>query len=440
LVAWSFLDDPFLGGEIGFGWTQAMILGAGLVLGLSSLLPRTLAGHVLTVFLACFVALLISELALRMVLGPKYYPPFELDDKYLYKLVPGASREYRHAPENGGGSVLYHVNSAGFRGPELRDRSPSVPRVVVYGDSFIQAEFSELADTFPAQLAEQLKQRLGVPVETINAGVAGYGPDQALLRMQDELSVLQPDVVVLAVYSGNDFGDLVRNKLFTIDEEGFKRIQPPPSIEPVMRRNMEISRYDSIIKKILKRASETALGYEKVAPTGAWAERLSRLEDEYREVVEGDRVVRALLTDDYTSDLAFLPESPQAKFKVALMRGVLAEAKQLTDSAGVALVVLIIPHPIDVTGGNHVTGSVDPEEFPLYDPTRLTRTVRAIADELNIPHVNLFDVFQRRGADALYLKGVDDHWNSTGQAVAADIVADYLVGICLLSAPSCAER
>ena len=36
--------------------------------------------------------------------------------------------------------------------------------------------------------------------------VVGYGPDQATLRMNDELPRYQPDVVVLGVFAGNDFG------------------------------------------------------------------------------------------------------------------------------------------------------------------------------------------------------------------------------------------
>lgn len=432
LVVWAFLDDPFLGGEIGFGWTQAVLLGCGLALLASTLLRKAWAGTVLTVFVSCFIALAVGEVTLRLLLGPSYYAPFQLDDKYLYKLIPGATRDFRHAPVNGGGIVRYQVNDQGFRGPPL-DRDPDGLRLVVYGDSFIQAEFSTLEGTFPTQLAANLERSLGRPVEAVNAGVAGYGPDQALLRMEDELPWLKPDLIVFSIFSGNDFGDLVRNKLFRMGPDGFEANTPPPDLDPVLRRNMEISPYDSILKKILKQAATALQGTPDYSP-GGWPERLTRLEAEYREyVLDGNNVVTALLTDDYTSDLAFLPDSPQARYKVDLMTGILDRVEDVANRFEVPVVVLIIPHPIDVTGGNHITGSVDRSKYPQYDPARLTATLEHIADAAGLPNVNLFESFHQHGANGLYLEGLDDHWSDQGQAVAAAELAAHIVHQGLMS-------
>ena len=51
-------------------------------------------------------------------------------------------------------------------------------------------------------------------VQVVNAGVAAYGPDQACLALEADLAAgLDPDLVVLCVFAGNDWGDLLRNKL-----------------------------------------------------------------------------------------------------------------------------------------------------------------------------------------------------------------------------------
>ena len=44
------------------------------------------------------------------------------------------------------------------------------PRVVVYGDSFVQAEFSRLEDTFAERLKARLVGRFGREIEVVNAG------------------------------------------------------------------------------------------------------------------------------------------------------------------------------------------------------------------------------------------------------------------------------
>src|SRR5262249_36170994 len=76
-------------------------------------------------------------------------------------------------------------------------------------------------DTFPAKLEGYLKERTtGKDVEVINSGVTGFGPDQSLLKMSQEIDVYHPSVVVLQIFADNDFGDIVRNRLFDLDRDG----------------------------------------------------------------------------------------------------------------------------------------------------------------------------------------------------------------------------
>src|SRR5439155_6628510 len=57
-------------------------------------------------------------------------------------------------------------------------------------------------------------------IEVINAGVDGFGPDQSLLRFEQEVDVYQPDIVVFHIFADNDFGDIIRNRLFDVDPSG----------------------------------------------------------------------------------------------------------------------------------------------------------------------------------------------------------------------------
>jgi len=93
------------------------------------------------------------------------------------------------------------INSFGLRGPELTAVPPGGLRVLALGDSWTSGLEVEENETYSAVAASLLSQRLGVPVQVINAGVRGYGTDQAWLFYQERLKQLHPDVV-LYYYTG----------------------------------------------------------------------------------------------------------------------------------------------------------------------------------------------------------------------------------------------
>jgi hypothetical protein len=93
------------------------------------------------------------------------------------------------------------INSLGLRGPELTAVPRGGLRVLALGDSWTSGLEVEENETYPAVAASLLSERLGVPVQVINAGVRGYGTDQAWLFYQERLKQLRPDVV-LYYYTG----------------------------------------------------------------------------------------------------------------------------------------------------------------------------------------------------------------------------------------------
>ena len=86
----------------------------------------------------------------------------------------------------------------GSRRDPLAGSALRSPRIVAYGDSFTFGEDVGDGETWPHLLAA----RLGEPVA--NFGVAGYGPDQAVLRLRRYLEQgNHPEVVILGVLSEN---------------------------------------------------------------------------------------------------------------------------------------------------------------------------------------------------------------------------------------------
>ena len=154
------------------------------------------------------------EFALQLTFPEKLVSPFEFHPQYIYSLKPNYSGKFTRLEVNGGEVRTWKSNRQSYRGNELRVEANF--KIVVYGDSNIQAVFSRLEDTYTSKLENYLKRVSGKDVEVINAGVMGYGPDQNLLRLAAEADKLQPDMVIFHVNPANDFGDLLRNRLFDV--------------------------------------------------------------------------------------------------------------------------------------------------------------------------------------------------------------------------------
>ncbi len=432
LAFWAWSDDSLLGGGAGFGATQAALLGVAVLLGASCLLPLAWNGRALALVLSTGFVLVVIEFALQLLLSARYRAENRFDAQLLYRPVPGATVEYKRDPINGGDRILYRINSHGFRGDELAP-DPEF-RIALYGDSFVHGYFSTLENTFAERLELRASEH-GIPVEVVNAGVSGYGPDQALKRMQQELAELKPDLVILAVFTGNDFGDLARNKLYRPNGERDVR-ENEFSVAPALQREMEVHQRELILKRVVRagvKALARRLGLqvgstsevESMTPTERIDYFLAQHLREYEEfVVNGDNEVRELAWDSYDADVSLTPDSDSARFKIALMDGILGRVQRVAAQVGAPVLLVPIPHPLDV--GVHEPLAVDRAKYPQYRPRGLVAILEQIAERRHIPFVDLYGPFAKEGTERVYFKGLDDHWSDFGQDLAARVVADAL--------------
>jgi hypothetical protein len=424
LVAYAISDHPFYGGQPGFGKAQAVIALAGVAVALCALAPSRFASAALLLVSSSLVTLTVAEIGAEMLLAPRHRPVYQADERLIFKFIPNRLSVMTHAAVNGGGTVTHRINSAGFRGQELR-RTGEALRVMVYGDSFIHAFYTPDQSTFVAQLGTALAEQLGAPVETINAGVSSYGPDQIALRMEKELTELRPDVAIVAVFAGNDYGDLLRNKIFRISADG-TLMENRWKLDPLVRSAFEMSQRESI----LLRAIRTVIRVEAPAVHDKDPLNmdflLAEAEREYRSYEQNDDVTNTHV-DYYSADVSLKPRSESARLKIRLMTAVLQRIRDIAARADVPLVLLLIPHPLDVALGEASDwGTVDRVRFPEYEGRNQIAPLEGAAKALGVPFLSLYDLYRSRGADLVYLHGGDDHWNEVGQASAARAMATLL--------------
>ena len=111
--------------------------------------PPAWPARLALVFASTAIMLGITELVFRAFL-PVRGMLYVLDDRYLFRHIPGSRKLAGAAGENGR-KVLVTINAAGRRGDESALRQ-AVHRVVVYGDSFVSAEYTPESDTYVSQL------------------------------------------------------------------------------------------------------------------------------------------------------------------------------------------------------------------------------------------------------------------------------------------------
>jgi hypothetical protein len=358
-------------------------------------------------------------------------PPgiYEADATRLYRLVPGAHKRFRRA----GAAVRVDINAQGFRGAPL-EPDGRARRVVVIGDSFVEAEFSTEERQFTSRLGAELSARLHDRFELVNAGVVGYGPDQELIQMRQVLRGLHPELVLIALYPANDFGDLLRNKLFQLDSTG--ALQPrggvlSDSMTAAFEREARPTGWRrSWLLRLAVRVIRQRLATTPPPPSDARAFTDSALADGERELASFDdpratRVGAEIFNDHYEAAQAVTPDAPAARRTTALMRAVVRAMAREARDAGARVAFVVIPSVSDACA--RYPFHVDSVAYPAYDRRRLTTHTTRLITEQGEEGIDLWDAFAASRPCELYWGRSDSHWNDEGQALAARVVADRLL-------------
>ena len=132
------------------------------------------------------------------------FPEFSRpDDELGWAPIPGVEGTY--AVE---GRTFLRINADGFRDEEHALAKPEATlRIAVLGDSFTEAREVPLEETYWKVMERRLadcaiSQERGV--EVLNFGVNGYGTAQEYLVLEAHVWKYRPDIVLLAVFTGND--------------------------------------------------------------------------------------------------------------------------------------------------------------------------------------------------------------------------------------------
>ena len=155
----------------------------------------------------------VFEIALRVwgssEAAPAFQGLFEDDPRIGYRLKPGAHTRFATADFE----TDIAINNVGVRDDEaLGAKAPGEKRVVVLGDSLVLSVQVPLDQTFGELLEKRLNSDANGPrYRVVNAGVQGYGPVEEALFFEQFGPILQPDLVIVMIFVGNDAEEAFRS-------------------------------------------------------------------------------------------------------------------------------------------------------------------------------------------------------------------------------------
>lgn len=332
--------------------------------------------------------------------------------------------------------VEVRISSQGLRDVEHSIAAdPNVFRVVVLGDSFMEAYQVELRESLPRRLEDELAPER---VEVINLGVGGYGTLQESLALDEQGLRFDPDLVVLAFYAGNDLrnnSELLETRLWQDGNiksfgrpyarlRGKDLLQKPPDfataqawIEAMRQRDHDLRLHDrllapalvsALLQRLAHRIGAVGHAYDPNLVLGAYATRF-----------DPDATAPPLSADEYR---AAWEEAWQ------ITQALILRTRATAERHGARFVLLSVPSKfqVDPRYRERVTS-----EFPRmrFDPELPSRRLRGFADEQGIELLDLQGALVRQsgaGHPPLYHAFRDRHWNAEGHRVAASELARFL--------------
>lgn len=384
---------------------------------------RRLLLPALTVALGLAVGLAAAEAGLRLA-GFSNPPTSQRDDFCGTIRRPGV--EFFYAQEGG---ALVRFNSAGFRDEEWTvAKPPNTFRIAVLGDSYVEAVQVALGDRFTEVLERELDQTDvvgGRRVHVLSFGVSGFGTAQELMCLRHHAWQYSPDMVILAVTTGND----VRNNSRTLQNDDgrpyFFYENGTLTLDDSFRQSAAHQRswYDDMAFAAIERSRSAQLAYR------FWQDRTSMA----RRAMTREAAQATHGTDEAGLDswIYAAPNEPVREEAWIITEGLFALMSQEVEARGA--------HFLLATLSNGVQVHPDPafreafmQRIGVSDLFYPERRIAAAGRREGFAVVNLAPMFfEEARRSGVFLHGFGDrlgygHWNQDGHREAGRRLAEQV--------------
>jgi lysophospholipase L1-like esterase len=285
----------------------------------------------------------------------------------------------------------FSTNSLGIRGEAVGPKRADTHRVLAVGDSFTLGMQVKDGETF----SDLLSESLGPEIEVFNAGVPGYGTEQATELMRRLVPKVEADAVLLTVYTGNDF----RDNLNWVQAPGMPT-EPPPVQAPPSRPPQwtgTLAKYSRVVSNLLMFSA------------------LQNQESDFRLEEYKDEIL-PFADRDHLNQLK--PPTRTA------MKRFLSTCFEVQVQCGVAIIPpAFVIHPERVERTFTAFG-LDPDKAQLDAPQDAMR--RIVPKEVAV--LDLSEALRQNAKNKPYLT-FDPHFSAAGHAIAAEALAPLITDL-----------
>ncbi|MFM9847911.1 MAG: SGNH/GDSL hydrolase family protein [Hyphomicrobiaceae bacterium] len=387
------------------------------------IIARSVTRIILLTVFGLVLGLIVCEVTLR-VAGISY-PIFDTwDYDRAIALRPHKKGWYRNE-----GAAHLEINGLGYRDrdhPQKKNRDEL--RIAFIGDSFTEARQVEIDKTF-WRLIENSKlltdAHPGYKVITLNFGIGGYGTVQEYITLKRDVLHLDPDLVVLMLFMGNDF---INNspKLSRVAYDDFRPFYELKSGNLQADNSFRNLTLTNVRKRFLLEASHHL--------------RLLELVNQVRRVFAASRVEDAPRNEPIDFDGMpgifsghFVPPKSEAwQMAWNLTEAVLEKAVADVRQSGAEFLLVAIPTPMQVHPEPKEARAIQTQaglEDLLYPDRRLA----AHAQRFGYAFLSLTEPFiDEVATTGTYLHGFENHlgighWNENGHAIAARAILASII-------------
>ena len=298
------------------------------------------------------------------------------------------------------------VNSKWLRGAEIDyPKPPGEHRILVVGDSFTFAEQVNQQETFTQLLEDRLNaEGGGKPYRVLNAGSNGWATANEAVYLVKEGVRFSPDVVVVALYVGNDVSD------------NYRRVA---TVHNAVEADLVLRGADSFEgpRRVLRRSEVYSVFESGVLAKLPW------WQDDGGSNSSDRRAPRTLA---------------EAEEAWAITEGLLDRMRDVSESQGARFMVVVVPTATAVVqrgrSGARESDDEDQEDEDAEDDLKPGfedphGTLAAMLQRTGITSVDLLPAMRRadnRIDERLYYRQ-NAHWTAAGHTVAADEMYEFLV-------------
>jgi hypothetical protein len=280
----------------------------------------------------------------------------------------------------------FQLNSHGFKDVEFNvKKEAGTYRILGIGDSFAFGVVPYKAN-YLTLIGQELKRR-GRKVELINMGIVNLGPIDYLSVLVHEGLQLEPDMVLLSFFIGNDF-------------------------ESPSHAWWSYSYAATAVKSLI----ELRTSFEGQVFGG------SKYEDDAKTFTD-----EKYLQIERARSTIFLKSNKHFDTDFVDTWTYIDQMKRICDTHGIRLVTVIIPDEVQINGRlkEEVLASFGLDEG-IFDFARPNKMLHAELDKDKIGYIDLLTPFVEASPKSPLYKPNDTHWNIEGNLMASKIIEEHL--------------